>query len=204
MARARATDSQKLIRAAARVFRSKGYHNATIDDIAVSARVSRQTVYRYTKSKRFLLDCIVQEVLDDLAARLEADLHAGRTPYDHLHAVITTHVESAVENRTFYAIVFSEEAELSPKMRKQFRDWAHHTTLDFQKLLERCLNTDGITAGLDPTIAANLIVTMLTSIHRWYDPKGPVKPDQLADQILTIIGGILDRTPAGAIAVPTA
>lgn len=195
MARARATDSGALIRAAARVFRAKGYRNTTIDDIADAARISRPTVYTYAKSKQWLLDRILHELLDDLRVRLDTDLHTGATPYDRLRAVITTHVESAVENRTFYGILFSEETELSPAARKLFRAWAHDTTADFRELLSSCLNENSLRSGLDPTIAANLIITMLTSVHRWYNPKGPVTPGQLTGQILTVLSGIVTAPP---------
>lgn len=47
MARSRATDNETLLRAAAEVFESKGYSNATIDDIAEAAGISRPTVYKY-------------------------------------------------------------------------------------------------------------------------------------------------------------
>lgn len=195
MARARATDERALIRAAARVFRSKGYSNTTIDDIADAAHVSRPTVYSYAKSKRWLLDRIVGEVLDDLAARLDTDLHVGLDPLDRLRAVINTYVESAVANRAFYPILSSEATELSPAVRKRHRAMEHQIHVEFRKLLASCVNEARVKDGLDPTVAANLIVTMLTTLYRWYDPKGPIKPEQLTDQILMVISNILDHAP---------
>lgn len=195
MARARATDEQTLIRAAARVFRANGYHNSTIDDIANAARVSRPTVYSYAKSKRWLLDRIVGELLDNLETRLEADRRTSETSHGYLRAVIKTHIEASIGNRTFYVILFSEETELSPAVRKRFRSWSHQVTTNFKELLDSCVDEGSMQAGLDPTVAANLIVSMLTSIHRWYDPKGPISPEQLVAQILMVIGGILERRP---------
>ncbi|MFI0423679.1 hypothetical protein C1I98_14160 [Spongiactinospora gelatinilytica] len=191
MARARATDEGALIRAAAKVFRAKGYRNTTIDDIADAAGISRPTVYSYAKSKRWLLDRIVRDLLDDHDARLRADRESGETPHARLRAVINTHVTSAIVNRTFYSILFSEQSELSPAVHRRFRQWAHRTTADFRDLLESVLDDAALAAGLDPGVAANLIVTMLTDIYRWYDPKGPVKPEQLTEQILLVVGGVL-------------
>lgn len=192
MARARATDESALVQAAARVFRRKGYRNSTIDDIAVAAGVSRPTVYSYAKSKRWLLDRIVNDLIDISDSELRADRRVSDTPHDQLRAVINTHVKLAVSNRVFYAILLSEEAELSPAARKRFRAWAHQNTIEFRELLEQCLDERRHEAGLDTNIAANLIVTMLTDVYRWYDPKGTVGPDQLTDQILTLLSGILD------------
>lgn len=196
MARARATDSDRLVKAAARVFRAKGYRNTTIDDIADAARVSRPTVYTYAKSKRWMLDRIVQGLLNDLAARLQSAVEGEDTSYGRLRAVIRTHVEAAATNRTFYEVVFSEQNELSPAARKRFRVWAHEVTRDFKDLLEPCIRDSRV--ELDPSAAANLIVGMLTSVHRWYDPRGPLSADELTDQILTLLSGILTENPEPA------
>lgn len=201
MARARATDQRSLIRAAARVFRSKGYRNTTIDDIAEAAGVSRPTVYSYAKSKRWLLDRIVDEALDDIEARLEADLHVGANPRDRLRAVINTYVESTVANRMIYPIISSEENELSRAVLKRQRVWEKQINKEFRELLGKCIDSQRIDEGLNLTVAANLVLTMLTSLYRWYDAKEPIKPAQLTDQILTVIDGVLDHSSTGGPAV---
>lgn len=196
MARARATDEAALIRAAARVFRAKGYHNTTIDDIAEAAQVSRPTVYSYAKSKRWMLERIVTQLLEEIDSRLEADRQVGQKPVERLRSVVNTFVSLAVTHRVLFPVLFNEETELSPTMRKRFRAWAHHTTTDFRELLDECVSDGSFAIGLDPTVAANLIVSMLTSIHRWYNPKGSVSPEQLTDQVLLLIGGVLEDAPS--------
>ena len=117
MARSPATDSAALINAAAAVFKSKGYRNATIDDIADAAGVSRPTVYKYTQNKRALLDSMVDAVLDAIAARLHEVLAGTGSPAGKLRRLIAIHVETATSMQTFYGILFSEEAELSDEAR---------------------------------------------------------------------------------------
>lgn len=192
MARARATDEQSLIRAAAKVFRSKGYSNATIDDIADAAGVSRPTVYSYAKSKRWLLDRIVGEVLDDVGERMDANLRVDGDPLERLRAAINTYVEAAVVNGAFFPVVASEATELSPAVRKRQREWEKRIQVEFRTLLAECMPRERLEAGLDITVAANLLITMLTSLYRWYDPRGPVSPEELTDQVLMVVGGMLD------------
>jgi len=59
MARGRATDTSALVAAAAGVFERKGFRNATIDDVAEAAGVSRATLYKYVDGKQQLLDMIM-------------------------------------------------------------------------------------------------------------------------------------------------
>ncbi len=65
-----------------------------------------------------------------------------------------------------------------------FRAWAHDMTRDFRGLIDECLPAAG---GLDSTVAANLILSMLSTLYRWYDPAGPVAPDELGEQIEKVL-----------------
>ncbi|MFZ0500715.1 MAG: helix-turn-helix domain-containing protein, partial [Steroidobacteraceae bacterium] len=49
-----------VIRAAARAFNRKGYHNTSLDDIAAALEVTKPTVYYYVSNKEQLLfECFV-------------------------------------------------------------------------------------------------------------------------------------------------
>lgn len=194
MARARVTDDAALLTAAASVFREKGYRGTTISDIADAAGVSRPTLYSYAGSKQWLLDRIVRELLDRVTRLLDSHYQTGDTPWQRLNAVVARHVVSAVENAGFYAILLSEESELSPETREYYRVVAHRNTAVFRRLLDECA-PENSRGTLDTTIAANLIVSMLSSLHRWYDPDGPVGLDQLTDQITLVIRRVLTPGP---------
>jgi TetR/AcrR family transcriptional regulator, cholesterol catabolism regulator len=192
MARERATDTKALVAAAARTFRDKGYRSSTIDDIALAAGISRPTVYKYTRTKQHLLDLMVEEVTTDLGRKLDEITDSGDPPLDRLRATINAHIAAATANRTFYAIVFSEETELSDESRRFFRSWAHTRTQDFAALLDECIaggaSTNGRRRRLDTRVAAHLLETMLATLYRWYDPEGPVSPERLAEQIWLLVG----------------
>lgn len=188
MARERATDTSALVEAAAAVFRDKGYHNATIDDIAEAAQISRPTVYKYTRSKQHLLDLMVEKVTGAIDERMHAVVASTSDPARRLRRLVRAHVETAVTNRTFYAIVLSEELQVSEAGRRRFRTWARRVTTEFQQLIEQCLHAQADPPGVDPFIAANLVLSMLNSLYRWYDPTGSTSPEQLVDEILTLLG----------------
>jgi AcrR family transcriptional regulator len=191
VARSPATDSAALVNAAAAVFKTKGYHNATIDDIADAAGVSRPTVYKYTQSKQALLDSMVDAVLDAITARLHEALATADPPADKLRRLIAIHVETTTSMHTFYGILFSEETELSDQARARG-----------DAVVEQGLEVDGdgvgerteagaAASGVDTWIAANLVLSMLTSLYRWYDPTGPTTPQQLEAQIAAVIGALM-------------
>ena len=186
MARGRATDTGALMVAASQVFVQKGYRNATIDDIAEAAGISRPTVYKYTKSKQHLLDLMVDEIRQTLGKDLAGALAEG-TPRERLRKYLDVHVFSQRANRVFYAIVFNEEVELSPRGRRRFRDWAHTVTTDFCALVEELLEESPRSGYADTVVLANMLLSMLTSLHRWYDPDGPLDEAHLAQELYRLI-----------------
>lgn len=200
VARGRATDTTALVAAAAEVFRDKGYRNSTIDDIAEAAGISRPTVYKYTKSKQYLLDLMVEVVTSDMSQRMREVLDSTDDPGEKLRRSVRTHIESAVTNRTFYAIVLSEQTEVSEASRELFNKWARGITREFEQLVADCLRAQPALPAIDTSIAANLVLSMLTSLHRWYDPAGQVSPAQLTEEILMLLAPLVPggaRTDAG-------
>ncbi|MGE0214507.1 TetR/AcrR family transcriptional regulator [Mycolicibacterium sp.] len=191
----RVTTAEALTSAAATLFETRGYHNTTIDDIAEAAGVSRPTVYKYVPSKQALLDYLVDSICDAQEGELRAALTAGTGPLDRLSDLIGVHIESSISRKPFYAIVFSEQIELSDKARRRFHEFSHQVAADLQALLEECLQSRPPSpVPVDTWIASNLVLSMLTSLYRWYDPTGPVGPDSLRRQISLLLEGILPTT----------
>src|SRR6202453_1205851 len=51
---------EAVIRAAARAFNARGYHNTSIDEIAAALNVTKPTIYYYVANKeQLLLECIL-------------------------------------------------------------------------------------------------------------------------------------------------
>ena len=76
--RERAQRRDDILRAARVVFFERGFHLATVDDVAVAAEVSKGTVYLYFDTKETILAHLLLEGLDTLVADLEAAYAADR------------------------------------------------------------------------------------------------------------------------------
>jgi len=101
VARQRASDTESIVNAAARVFERKGYSDTTIDDIAAEAKVSKPTVYQYAKSKQWLLDTIVERVIYSLRDQIAEIVEADLTPGDRLERFVHASVRNATRLRTY-------------------------------------------------------------------------------------------------------
>ncbi|MFN8596814.1 MAG: TetR/AcrR family transcriptional regulator [Anaerolineae bacterium] len=70
--REKAQRRDDILRAAKTVFFTRGYHAATVDDVAVAAEVGKGTVYLYFDTKETILAHLLLDGLDALVADLEA------------------------------------------------------------------------------------------------------------------------------------
>ena len=191
MARQRATTTADVVAAAARVFQSKGYRNSTIDDICLEAGISRPTVYKYIESKAWLLDQMVALVTEELGERLQELQSGPLSPREKIRQVVRLHIESATSKRVYYTTVFGEQPELSEQSLTAFRRWSHAVSNEFALLIDDYFSSESLEPKGDTRVLANLVLTMLTGLFRWYDPDGPAKPDDVAEQVLVMLSGPL-------------
>lgn len=191
MPRRKVTDPKILVDAAARLFQQKGYQNTTIDDLAEEVGISKPTVYQYVKSKGWLLETIFETVLQRLK---EDQVHVIETiedPAEQFRETIRHYVQAVADLRAYFNIFFGEEAELPARLRKKFRVWAREMTDVFADILAACGKRGEVRTDVDPRVAAFLLIGMLASTARWFDPKGPLSTEDLAEQVIRMMEGYL-------------
>jgi len=70
---------RKIAKAATEVFIAKGYTTASVDEIAMQAGVSKQTVYKHFGNKERLFLAVSMAATDAITGELAAQLDASRT-----------------------------------------------------------------------------------------------------------------------------
>jgi AcrR family transcriptional regulator len=193
VARQRASDTESIINAAARVFERKGYSDTTIDDIAAEAKVSKPTVYQYARSKQWLLETIVERVMYSLRDQIAEIVESDLPPRDKLERFVYASVRSATRVRTYYAVLFSGQTALTPLAQRRFRDFARESDAAVRAMVKDCVVDGSVREDIDIGVAVRLINGMLTSVHRWYNPKAPnaLDPDQIAEEALKLLRGLI-------------
>lgn len=204
MARQRATTTAAIIEAAARVFERKGFNDATMDEIALEAGVSKPTLYQYAESKQWLLETMCDRVLYFLEERSKEITTADAEPLARLQRYIEFSVLSATRFQTYYSVTLSDHTSLSPQGRERFRVWARHLDSMVHGLLVECAADGVVREDIDLRVATNLLNQLVTSVHRWYRPSGRLTPAQIADECGKFLGGFIVGSPVAASAAESA
>lgn len=195
---ARRTDGrQRVLSAAARCMVDRGYFGTTIRDIAAAAGMTSAALYHHFSSKQDILVEIMSCALADARAMtVGAAREAGSSPAERLRAAVRAWALFHAHRRDEALVGATEIRSLDAGHRS-----AIVSARDEQERLFRDLMEEGIAAGEfgvgDAQIATKAILTMGTSIATWFDPDGPLSPDEVADEFADLAAGLVRaRLPA--------
>jgi AcrR family transcriptional regulator len=170
---------EMIIRRAARAFRERSYHGASMQQIAVAAGIQKSTLYHHFASKDDILLRILEEAVEILLRPLE-DISAREIdPAEKLRLAVTNHVRALCEHADLLAVLLFETRTFSRKIERQIKPQR-----DRYNTLLLAIIKDGSAQGrfrtVDPRIALYGIFGMCNWVCQWYRPKGPISPADLA------------------------
>ncbi len=178
-----------ILEAAGRVFAEKGYHNASIRDIARETGVSLSGLYYYFQSKEELLYLIQDHAFGTLLCRLEDRLAGVHDPQLRLRILIENHL-------TYFVDSMAEMKVLSHEAESLSGDYLRHVNRKKKRLTEiameilRELRPDG---ELDERVATFALFGMMNWIYNWYRPGRDAPVEQLVEDLSRLyIGGFIN------------
>jgi len=185
-----------LLSKATQVFADQGYHRTTMRDLARATGMSLAGIYHYVSGKDELLFLIQERCFSRVLGGADAAVAEAGTPCERLERFIRHHV-------TFFARhmgemkVLSHEAESLSAGRVAGVNDLKRRYVEMLLDLIRAVRSD-VAITTDPNVLAYALFGMMNWIYNWYDPEGPVSPDELADQFSRLyLHGVLG-TPAMA------
>ncbi|MGZ6340195.1 MAG: TetR/AcrR family transcriptional regulator [Candidatus Limnocylindrales bacterium] len=174
-----------LLEVATRLFRERGFHATSMQDLAQALGMNRGSLYHYIEAKDDLLWWIVSGALDRLYTRVRPVLTADRPAAERLRGAITEHLGFAAAEGDELALIQIELRSLSPERRAVLigrRD-------DYEALWRRAV-ADGIAEGalraVDVRLATIAILSACNWFTQWYRPDGA----KSAGEIATVFGDL--------------
>lgn len=162
-----ALQRSRILEAAARIFRKRGYDNTTMEDIAAELKVTKAAVYYYFPSKTELLLEICESAID-----LARDALDDSSVKDEAADVRLRHVVSnliRVQNEHFEAFaVFFQEASLRSEPRYRAISLKRRKFGDFIESIVLEGVEQGIFRQVDSRLITLAIVGMCQWTHRWF------------------------------------
>jgi TetR/AcrR family transcriptional regulator, cholesterol catabolism regulator len=171
--------------AAARLFRKVGYSRATVRDIAKAVGLQSGSIFYHFKSKEEILEEVMSEGMRHFLEAAAAALRDEATPRMRLRALLIGHLK-ALHSRDSdeLTVVLSEWRSLSPTSRRHIVKQRDEVDAAWDTVL-RDLAAAGQVRG-DLNIVRLAILGAVNWSVQWYDKRGKLSIEDLADQLLDL------------------
>ena len=179
----------EILRAAATVFRRRGYHGASIDQIARALNMGKGHLYYYFRNKEEILYVCHDYSLGLILKELKAVEQSTLAPDRQIHRLIVSFVHLFIDVLHGTAWTLEVEALSRPLLTKIVtkRD---RIDKGFRRILTAGMRT-GAFAVRDPKLVSFVIFGAINWIPRWYDPAGRATSHEIAQVFAdTLVAGL--------------
>ena len=174
-----------ILRAAAGVFRDRGYESASMDEIAERLDMAKGNLYYYFKNKQELLFFCQDYSLDRLVANAEAILAADEPEDEKLRRVVVGHVVCVLDEldgASAHTMVRALPDDLRAKIIAK-RDRYEAIVCG---LVEAGMASK-VFAAADAKLATLALLGALNSATRWYRPGGRLAPSEIGENFAGLL-----------------
>jgi AcrR family transcriptional regulator len=169
------------MRAAARVFRQRGFAAAGMRDIAVAADLSAANLYHYFRGKDELLFFCQDRALDRLLRALDAARRDRRPLAARLRDLAAAHVRCLLDEVEGSAAHLAVDA-LPPRLRARIVAKRDRYERGIRALVTAGIRSRSLRAA-DATIATRAFLGALNWTAHWFRPEGGRAPQEIAQVV---------------------
>lgn len=182
-----------ILDAAAQVFSQKGYHAASMQDIARAVNLRKGSLYHHVSSKQEILVDLLDRALDLLIERISRVLDQPIAPEEKLRRAMRVYLEIFAEHADLSAVLLLEHRSLEPELHSR-----HIPRRDRFEGMWRELIREGERSGTfccaSPSLAARALLGVMNWTITWYRPDGNLTATEIADQFADLfLRGLLAR-----------
>jgi AcrR family transcriptional regulator len=176
----------EILRTIAKLFKEKGYHHTSINDISKTVGLQGGALYYYIKSKEQALVEIGDTAIDDLLYEMEKIGNANLAPKEKLQAMIKTQIDFFVERFYETCVFLIETKALGPKYQRYYI-----AKRDKYEDIWRKVIGDGMKIGEfrkgDVKLITFAVVGMLNWLVIWFKPNKGWSSEKIAGDLTNLI-----------------
>jgi AcrR family transcriptional regulator len=170
----------EVLDAAAKVFYSRGYAAASVQDIADELNILKGSLYHYIEKKEDLLFWLLKESHDDVESILAEIGASDLPPLEKLREYTRRQVEYTSRNLERMAIYYREATQLSADRHREIASKRRDHERFVAGLIAEAQATGEAKDGGDPALIANFVFGSMIWVYRWYKPGRDLPPAEVA------------------------
>jgi AcrR family transcriptional regulator len=182
-----------ILEAAAQIFREKGFHAASMQEIAKAVNLQKGSLYHHVSSKQEILLALLDQALDVLIENIEAVMSQPLSADEKLRQAMCAYLQAMLDHRDLAAVLLLEHRSLEPQYQAR-----HTPRRDRFERLWREMIVEGYQTGLfscsDPALASRFVLGVLNWTITWYRPDGSLTPAEISTEFADLfLQGLLVR-----------
>jgi AcrR family transcriptional regulator len=172
--------AQAILQSAVNEFSERGFHGASLRQLALGAGVTLSNIYNYFPGKQEILLGVLREAVAAQRAMVEAALaEAGDSVADRFVDAVGAFVRYYVDHRQISIVATSEFRYLEGDYRREIVADRDRTQAIFTRLLDEGIANRTFHTPY-PHEATLAVLTMCGAVAAWYRPGGALTPDEVA------------------------
>ena len=177
----------EILEVAATVFRKRGYHGGTLEEIAKKLRIKRPALYHYFRSKQEILGLLLTRAMRIGLIDLER-VAKIEDPRARFEAAVVHLVELVARERDVISVYFQESETVMRAAGREAREIERRYLGRFREIVVTALAKTG-NRDIDPGIATFTVLGMCSWTYKWLRPSGPKTPREIARDMSRIVLG---------------
>ena len=171
--------ADQLLETATLLFKEKGYHNTSMQDLADTLGLQKGSLYYYIDSKEELLRELLEQATSILGARIDEIYASHLSASEKLRRALENHGQAIMDNLNLVTVYLQEYRSLPPERLEEVLAAREHYEERLMQILQ-----DGITSGefnpVDVKMTVFGFLGMLNWTHQWFSPDGALTSEQIA------------------------
>lgn len=181
-----ASRREQLLSAATRLFRERGYHSVSMEDIGALAGIAGPSVYRYFPGKAAILVAAGYRMADRLARSAEYAIGEAADPHDALARLAASYVDTVLRSDNLMATFATELANVPDADRKELVRLQRAYVAQWVELLRSVAN--GLQEA-DARVTVHAAITIVNDLAR--TPRIVARP-RIAAELSELAATVLD------------
>jgi AcrR family transcriptional regulator len=194
----RGPETREAIHAAAlELFAQRGYHATSMRAIASASQVQPAAIYHWYSGKEAILVQLQDDFMEQLTERVLAAVDRQSRPALRLAAAVREHVVFHGVHRRAAFVTDSEIRALTEGPRRALIAKRDSYQEMFSEMIREGMSEGSLRVS-DADVATYAILLQCTGVALWFDPKGPLKLERVAELHVELVLGSL-QAPAELI-----
>lgn len=177
----------RIVKAAVKLFKERGFHQVTVRNIAEEAKVSNGGFYHHFKTKDELLFYINEFIMDYVIKCAEEVIEMPQTPVEKMFGIISSFVRAFYVYNLEIVVMYQESHYLAPEYYEKMRVKRDRYSKIVIEVIEEGVRLNEFRNVEPIRMIGFMIFGIVNWTYTWYDPTGELTIEEISERYVDFI-----------------